>query len=83
MTLENFRTRSARIMQKDEDFLRLLASLGGYCSVAHAEELKLAETGRRTRGQLRAAEKAGMPQGRLLYSGQRRMLNDFSRTGIL
>ena len=33
------------IGQKDEDFLKLLISLGGYCTVDHAEELKLAETG--------------------------------------
>ena len=52
MTVENYRTRSAMIVQKDEDFLKLLVSLGGYCTVAHAEELKLAETGRRTRGHL-------------------------------
>jgi hypothetical protein len=47
------------IEPKHEDFLRLLVSLGGYCTVAHAEELKLAETGRRTRGHLRRLEVAG------------------------
>jgi hypothetical protein len=59
MTIQNFRTRSAMIEPKHEDFLKLLVSLGGYCAVAHAEELKLAETGRRTRGHLRRLEVAG------------------------
>lgn len=47
------------IDEKSEAFLKLLVALGGYCTVAHAEELKLADTPRRARGYLRRLENAG------------------------
>ena len=59
MRVENFRTRSAMIEPKHEDFLKLLVCLGGYCTVTQAEELKLADTERRTRGHLRRLERLG------------------------
>jgi hypothetical protein len=59
MTIENFRTRAAMIESKHEDFLKLLVSLGGYCTVAQADELRLAETGKRTRRHLRRLEHLG------------------------
>ena len=59
MTAEGFVARSAMIDEKSEDFLKLLVRLGGYCTVAHAEGLKLGDTGRRARGHLRRLERLG------------------------
>lgn len=57
MRAENFRTRSEGIDDKSEQFLKLLIDLGGYCTVAHAEELKLGGSGRQARGHLRRLER--------------------------
>ena len=59
MTIEDFHTRSAVIEDKHELFLSLLVSLGGYCTVQQAEELKLADNEKATRAQLRKLERYG------------------------
>jgi hypothetical protein len=59
MRVENFDTRSAMIEETHENFLRLLVSLGGYCTVTQAEELKLADNNRRTRAHLKRLEVLG------------------------
>ena len=59
MTIEDFHTRSAMIEDKHELFLSLLVSLGGYCTVQQAEELKLADNEKATRAQLRKLERYG------------------------
>jgi len=55
-TVENFRSRSEVIDERVERFLRSLVSLGGYCTIAQAEELKLTESNKQTRAQLRKLE---------------------------
>jgi hypothetical protein len=59
MRAENFRRRSAMMDEKSEHFLKLLINLGGYCTVAHAEALKLGESGKQARGRLRGLERLG------------------------
>ena len=56
MKKESFPARSQMIDAKSEQFLKLLVNLGGYCTVAHAEALKLGDTGRQARGNLRRLE---------------------------
>ncbi len=51
--------RAALLDEMSEYFLRQLVDLGGYCTAAQAEALRVAETAKRVRARLRWLERLG------------------------